>query len=97
MYSKNYVKSPRVTVLQRSLWLWLLTDFCKRMISRCNLCMEVRRERDILARLTDSQLRDIGVNRADADVECRRSYFDVSADRVAFYEELGDGVSRLKF
>lgn len=96
MYSKNYVKSPRVTVLRRSLWLWLLTDYCKRIINRCELCLEVRRERNVLAQLTDSELRDIGIHRADADVECRRSYFDVSADRLAVYEELDNGVSRLK-
>lgn len=96
MYSKNYVKSPRVTVLRRSLWLWLLADIFKRIYHRCNLCIEVRREREILAKLTDSQLRDIGVHRADADAECRRSYFDVSSDRLALYEELDDGVSRLK-
>ena len=96
MYSKNYAESPRATVRRRGLLHWLLQDFVRRVVNHCNLCMEVRREREILANLTDSELRDIGVHRADADAECRRSYLDVPADRLALYEELNDGVGRYK-
>jgi len=94
MYSKNFVGSPRVTTRCRSLWQWLLADYIRKAVNRCNLCVEVKRERELLAKLTDSELRDIGVHRADADAESRRQCFDVPVDRLALYEQLDDGVSR---
>jgi len=94
MYSKNYVESPRVPVRRRGLWRWMLADYVRRALNRYNLCMEIKREREILAKLTDTELRDIGVHRADADAESRRTYLDVPADRLAVYEELDNGVSR---
>ncbi|MGF1501903.1 MAG: DUF1127 domain-containing protein [Paracoccaceae bacterium] len=42
---------------------------------------EVRRQRRTLARLTDAQLRDIGVSRADADAEASRPFWDLPAHR----------------
>jgi len=48
-----------------------------------NLCMEIYTERRTLAKLTDQQLQDIGIHRADVDTECRRSVFDLPPQRRA--------------
>ena len=45
------------------------------------LAFRIRRERDQLAAMTDAQLRDIGVSRADADSEAARELFDVPRHR----------------
>jgi len=54
-----------------------------RTVRWLNLCMEIHTERKSLARLTDQQLRDIGIHRADVDAECRRSIFDLPPQRQA--------------
>jgi uncharacterized protein YjiS (DUF1127 family) len=46
------------------------------------LALQVRRERRMLAGLSDAMLKDIGLTRADVDCETRRALWDVPADRV---------------
>jgi uncharacterized protein YjiS (DUF1127 family) len=46
------------------------------------LALQVRRERRMLAGLSDGMLKDIGLTRADVDREARRSLWDLPADRV---------------
>ena len=46
------------------------------------LALQVRRERRMLAGLSDAMLKDIGLTRADVDCEARRALWDVPADRV---------------
>ncbi|MEZ5535323.1 MAG: DUF1127 domain-containing protein [Thiolinea sp.] len=42
---------------------------------------KIRKEREQLAALPDHLLRDIGVSRADAEAESRRSFEDIPAGR----------------
>ena len=44
--------------------------------------VQVARERIALLQLTDRELRDIGITRADALREAQRSYYDVPQDRI---------------
>jgi uncharacterized protein YjiS (DUF1127 family) len=46
------------------------------------LALQVRRERRMLAGLRDGILKDIGLTRADVDLETHRTLWDVPADRV---------------
>ncbi len=41
------------------------------------LAFEIRKQRRILAALGDQELRDIGISRADAEHEARRSFWDI--------------------
>lgn len=50
-------------------------------IARLDLCMQIRAERKALAKLTDHQLQDIGIHRADAIAECQRSWLDLPQQR----------------
>ncbi|OED40365.1 hypothetical protein AB833_12230 [Chromatiales bacterium (ex Bugula neritina AB1)] len=59
--------------------LWLRVRQAVRYLS---LCVQIRKERTVLSRLTDSELLDIGVNRADAEAECRRTCFDIPSNRI---------------
>lgn len=42
----------------------------------------IARERSILRKLTDSELADIGISRAQADEEARREFFDIPGERL---------------
>lgn len=46
------------------------------LLTRILYAHRLRKERHDLYRLTDAQLRDIGVTRADAEAEARRSAWD---------------------
>ena len=43
---------------------------------------QVKKERQTLQALPDELLRDIGINRGDANCECRRPISDVPTDRL---------------
>lgn len=43
---------------------------------------EIKKERKALHSLPDSLLRDIGVSRGDAEMECRRDIDDIPMDRI---------------
>ena len=81
MYSKQYIKSPPSTQKRHLFWWWMLVDYFGVTINHIKLCLEIKRERQILTKLTDSQLLDIGVHRSNADAESQRSFFDLPADR----------------
>ncbi len=81
MLSKTCVESPHCTKKHRTFRHRLCFDYVRRAFRYLDLCYDINRERQMLAKLSDSGLRDIGVHPADADAECRRSFFDVSADR----------------
>jgi len=53
----------------------------KSAYSRIKYLEQVRKERHELKSLSDDQLQDIGIHRADADHESARSYYDVPEDR----------------
>ena len=55
---------------------------CARLATRylC-LCFIIKNERRALAKLTDMELQDIGLHRAEVNAEYKRSFFDVPADR----------------
>ena len=64
-----------------------VSDSVQRLKEYLALCFQIKQERDDLAKLTDSELRDIGIHPADAAAERRRSFFDVPADRRNVYPE----------
>ena len=87
MYSKKYVNSPLPTRIRPTSWWRLLIDYIRLAIRHINLCIKIKREREFLTKLTDSQLLDINVRRDDADAESQRSFFDVPADRLGLHTE----------
>jgi len=87
MFSKNFVETSRAKASGHIIWRWMLVDPALQIISYINLCIEIKREREILAKLTDAELNDIGIHRGDADAEARRSIFDVPEDRMNLYNE----------
>ena len=48
----------------------------------------IARERDVLRQLSDSQLCDMGITRAQADAEAARDYFDIPNERLTMYGQL---------
>ncbi len=82
MFSKNCIESPVVSKRGHGIWHWLFVDYIRQTINHYNLCSEIKREREILAKLTDAELQDIGIHRADADAEHRRSFLDIPEDRL---------------
>lgn len=58
-----------------------ITDWFNALNERFVLHESVRKERDSLANLSDDQLRDIGLHRAEAERESQRLYFDLPKDR----------------
>ena len=68
----------------------VLAAWIHRTVTWLNLCMEIHAERKTLARLSDQQLRDIGIHRADVDAECRRSVFDLPPQRQATWKSSSD-------
>lgn len=81
MLSKICAESPPSTKGHFTLRHWLRFEYARRAFRYIYLCYEIKRERETLANLSDSGLRDIGVHPADANAECRRSFLDVPADR----------------
>lgn len=49
-----------------------------RLLSRLQALISIRQQRRILARLSDHELRDIGLTRAQAMEESRRAFWDAS-------------------
>lgn len=87
MHSKQLYETSSAVAHRQSFWRWLLNDYIKKLVVHCNLCIEVKRERAVLAKLSDEELRDIGIHRADADAESRRHFHDLPADRLGLYED----------
>jgi len=65
-------------------FLWVVSKarvatvrFFQRTLKSIRLMRSVARERRVLARLSDRELRDMGISRADAQLEARRSRFDL--------------------
>ncbi|MEH6630968.1 MAG: DUF1127 domain-containing protein [Halopseudomonas aestusnigri] len=54
-----------------------------RVIAWVVMAFTVREERRVLAALTSQQLRDIGLNHDDVQIESQRSYWDVPFNRNA--------------
>ena len=87
MYSKKYVNSPLPTRIRPTSWWRLLIDYIRLAIRHINLCIKIKREREFLTKLTDSQLLDINVRRDDADAQSQRSFFDMPAYRLGLHTE----------
>ncbi|MBX2839030.1 MAG: DUF1127 domain-containing protein [Gammaproteobacteria bacterium] len=47
------------------------------LIERIKFMYAVRKDRKTLVRLSDRMLQDIGVTRADVEMECGRSFYDL--------------------
>lgn len=58
-----------VTLLRQKLILW-------------SAAFAIAHERKGLGKLTDEELRDMGISRAQADEEMRREFFDVPGERL---------------
>jgi len=95
MYSKDHVEYSQEIEGRHAFLRWLFTEHIRRAIARVTLYFEIKREREILAKLSDSELRDIGVHRAEADAESRRTFFDVPDDRLCLQADLEKGEKRL--
>lgn len=59
-----------------------ITQSAGRFLKTLELMDQVRRERRALAQLSDSDFRDMGLDRATALNESARSYFDLPATRL---------------
>jgi len=82
MFLKGSVESSLAPKVRQPFVRWLSGDIIRQAIQRTNLYIEIMRERQVLAKLSDAELRDIGIHRADADAESRRAFNDVPADRI---------------
>lgn len=89
MLSKNCVETTN-SASGNSLWRWMLNDCIQQWINYINLCIAIKREREALAKLTDAEIHDLGIHRADADAEARRSFFDIPEDRMNSYADRGE-------
>ncbi len=87
MLSKSWIELPQARNRRQVFWRWLLGDYIRRAVSRANLYVAIERERKALSRLSDAELRDIGVHRAEADAESRRVFFDVPEDRLHLHSD----------
>ena len=85
MFSTNRVDAKLPTRHSGSFLRWVLFDSIRQAADYLNLCFEVKQERADLAKVTDSELRDMGIHPADAAAERRKSFFDVPAERQNFY------------
>ncbi len=73
-------KSP-----QRTLFRKVSTGFVNaagKSFSLVALFIQIGRERHALARLSDAELRDIGISRENANRESKRSVFDIPMNRL---------------
>lgn len=61
--------------------LWI-RDRLRERIRLLALAERIKSERRALSKLSDIELRDIGIHRADADAELERSFWDLPDDRV---------------
>lgn len=87
MYSKFIFNATLPTSNRHTIWWHLLINHIRSAINHVNLCIDIKHERENLAKLTDSQLLDINVRRSEADAETQRSFFDVPADRLDIHAE----------
>ena len=90
MFLKNSIERPLATKQRYAFLHWLLIDHIRQVIQRVNLCVEIKRERESLAKLSDAELRDIGVHRGDADAESQRTFLDIPADRLSLDLDAGE-------
>jgi len=96
MFLKNFVETSRPKAGLPGLWQWMLADPFRQITSYVNLCLAIKRERESLAKLTDSELQDIGIHRGDVDAEVRRSFFDIPEDRMNVYKCQGEVKGEVK-
>jgi len=68
----------------------MLIEYIQKTISHLSLCITIKTERETLAKLSNSELQDIGIHRADVDAERRRSFFDIPEDRIKMHNEQGE-------
>ena len=90
MFSKNIVEPKISNASERRFWRWLIGDSIQQLQTYLALCARIKQERNDLAKLTDAELRDIGIHPADAAAERRRSFFDVPPDRRNVYSDSGE-------
>ena len=88
MLSKSWIELPQAGNRRQVFWRWLLGDYIRRVVNRANLYVAIEQERKALSRLSDAELRDIGVHRAEADAESRRVFFDVPEDRLHLHADI---------
>ena len=58
---------------------------------RLSAAAAIARERKALSRLSESELKDIGITRAQAEREAAREYFDLPSQRLTMYGMLDCG------
>jgi len=56
----------------------------------------IARERKALRNLTETELSDMGITRAQADEEASRDYFDIPSERLTMYGLLDCGTEERK-
>jgi len=84
--------TPQPIRNRHAFWYWLPIYRIRLAITHIRLCIDIKHERQVLAKLTDSELLDIGVHRSRADAESQRTFFDVPAMRMDLHgESLDDG------
>jgi len=64
-----------------SIWQMMVSAW-RNTLTKIQMANIVARERKALSWLSDHDLKDIGLTRADADIESRRTYFDVPCQRI---------------
>lgn len=63
---------------------------------RFSAAATIARERKALGQVSETQLRDMGITRAEADMEAQRDYFDIPAERLTLYGQLDCGAQKCK-
>lgn len=81
MFSKSSVEEIATIRNRTPLSRSSIFDYIRLATRYLALCFKIKNERRALAEFTNAELQDIGLHPADVAAECKRSFFDVPADR----------------
>jgi len=66
----------------------IVWNIVRNRLVRLSAGAAIARERKALRQLSESQLSDMGITRAQADAEAARDYFDIPMERLTMYGQL---------
>jgi len=73
-----------IAITHRKSWIKRIVQFFRTQHELDEVKAQIRKERDALANLSDHELRDIGITRAQANREALRGYGDIPDSRRPF-------------
>lgn len=90
MFRTNHSLAETWNTAVGSIRLPFISEFVRLLFSAVRakwvlLCAApgISQERKLLLKLTDGELGDMGISRAQAEQEARRAYFDIPANRLS--------------